>query len=187
MRNIVTNIKSLLEFDKDRLRESILKTAIDFTRLEYDTIKLRSDNVLRKTNQQNAESAYNRLRVISSQIRGMKSRELADQKQIDMYLVEIYKKYSIPFACIVFVLIGAPLGVMTRKGSFGIAAGMSLGFFLLYWACLIGGEKLADREFVSPFISMWFANIIIGITGVYLTLKQSLNFSYNKLLLIFKK
>jgi lipopolysaccharide export system permease protein len=91
------------------------------------------------------------------------------RRQTDQYLVEIHKKYSIPAACIVFVLVGAPLGVITRRGGFGIAASMSLGFFVLYWACLIGGEKLADRGIVSPFIGMWIANIIIGALGLYLT------------------
>ncbi|MBP1654215.1 MAG: permease YjgP/YjgQ family protein [Bacteroidetes bacterium] len=91
------------------------------------------------------------------------------RRQTNQYLVEIHKKYSIPAACIVFVLIGAPLGVITRRGGFGIAASMSLGFFVLYWSCLIGGEKLADRGIVSPFTGMWIANIIIGLLGVYLT------------------
>jgi lipopolysaccharide export system permease protein len=95
------------------------------------------------------------------------------EKQIDTYEVEIYKKYSIPFACIVFTLLGAPLGYRVRKGGFGIAAGLSLLFFLLYWACLIGGEKLADRTIVSPFLGMWIANIIIGCLGLYLMLRSS--------------
>lgn len=94
-------------------------------------------------------------------------------KQINSYDVEIYKKYSIPFACIVFVLVGAPLGYRVRKGGFGIAAGMSLFFFLLYWACLIGGEKLADRGIVSAFTGMWIADIIIGCLGLYLIFKSS--------------
>jgi lipopolysaccharide export system permease protein len=46
---------------------------------------------------------------------------------------------------------------------------MSLGFFVLYWSFLIGGEKLADRGIVSPFTGMWMANILIGLLGVYLT------------------
>jgi lipopolysaccharide export system permease protein len=87
--------------------------------------------------------------------------------------VEIYKKYSIPFACIVFALIGAPLGYKVRRGGFGIAAGLSLFFFLVYWASLIGGEKLADRGFLSPFLGMWLVNIILGIFGLYLMLKSS--------------
>ncbi len=91
------------------------------------------------------------------------------ERQIDQYWVEIHKKYSIPAACVVFVLVGLPLGVMARRGGFGIAATLSLGFFILYWACLIGGEKLADRAILSPFWGMWIANIIIGVVGIYLT------------------
>jgi len=94
-------------------------------------------------------------------------------KQIGSYEVEIFKKYSIPFACVVFVLVGAPLGYRVKKGGFGIAAGLSLFFFLLYWVCLIGGEKLADRGIVSPFMGMWIANIIIGCLGLYLMFKSS--------------
>ncbi len=99
-----------------------------------------------------------------------------DEQQTDRFLVEIYKKFSIPVACLVFVLIGAPLGMMARRGGFGMGAGLSLGFFLFYWACLIGGEKLADRGELSPFWGMWIANIILGIMGVILvwrTAKES--------------
>ncbi|MBN1406261.1 MAG: LptF/LptG family permease [Calditrichaceae bacterium] len=91
------------------------------------------------------------------------------KKNINRYEVEIYKKISIPFASIVFVLIGAPLGVMSRKGSMGVAISISIGFFLLYWAFLIGGEDLADRRFVTPFLAMWSPNIIVGIGGLYLS------------------
>jgi lipopolysaccharide export system permease protein len=94
-------------------------------------------------------------------------------KQIDSYDVEIFKKYSIPFACVVFVLVGAPLGYRVKRGGFGIAAGFSLLFFLLYWISLIGGEKLADRGLVTPFMGMWIANILIGIFGLYLMFKST--------------
>lgn len=94
-----------------------------------------------------------------------------NQEQIDTFLVEIYKKYSIPFACIVFIFLGAPLGTMARKGTFGIAATLSLGFFLLYWSCLIGGEKLAVRGLLAPWLGMWVANIILIVVGVYLTVR----------------
>ncbi len=95
------------------------------------------------------------------------------KKQMDNYWVEIYKKYSLPFACIVFVLIGAPVGTMMRKGGFGMAAGISLLFFLIYWAFLIGGEKLADRDLLSPFWGIWSANIFLGALGIYLTIKTA--------------
>ncbi len=71
----------------------------------------------------------------------------------------------------VFVLIGVPLGIMSRRGGFGAAATLSLGFFLIYWAFLIGGEKLADRDIVEPFVGMWSANILLGLLGIYLTIR----------------
>jgi len=94
-------------------------------------------------------------------------------REIEKYEVEIYKKYALPVACIVFVLIGAPLGIMVRKGGFGTAASVSLSFFLLYWAFLIGGEKLAERDVFSPFIGMWAANILLFVMGILLTIKTN--------------
>ncbi|MEO8664186.1 MAG: LptF/LptG family permease [Ignavibacteria bacterium] len=122
------------------------------------------------------DTLNNFIRVLVNKKNDLKNSRIMFQqidKQIDSYDVEIYKKYSIPFACVVFILVGAPLGYRVRRGGFGIAAGLSLLFFLMYWACLIGGEKLADRALVSPFIGMWIANIIIGCFGLYLMFKSS--------------
>ncbi len=96
-----------------------------------------------------------------------------NKKEMNRYWVEIHKKYAIPVACIVFILIGAPLGTMTRRGGLGIAAGVSLVFFLIYWAFLIGGEKLADRGMFSPFWGMWSANVFLGLFGIYLMIKAA--------------
>jgi lipopolysaccharide export system permease protein len=44
---------------------------------------------------------------------------------------------------------------------------------LIYWAFLIGGEKLAERGFFSPFIGMWAANFLLGFLGIVLTIKTN--------------
>ena len=95
----------------------------------------------------------------------------SQRERIAEYEVEIYKKYAIPFACFIFVFIGCPLGIITRGGNFGISASITLSFYILYWAFLIGGEKLADRGYATPMLSMWLGNIIIGIAGIILTWK----------------
>jgi len=92
------------------------------------------------------------------------------QKSQNKYAVEIHKKFSLPIACILFVLVGAPLGTLTRKGGFIVAISMGFGFFLIYYIFLIGGEELADRNRVSPFVGMWAPNFLLLITGIYLTL-----------------
>jgi len=93
------------------------------------------------------------------------------KKSIDRDLVEVHKKYSIPAVCIVFVLVGSPLGILARKRGWAAAAGFSIGFFLLYWAFLIGGESLADRQKISPFWGMWSPNILVGGLGIFLVLR----------------
>lgn len=90
------------------------------------------------------------------------------RKRMDQFRVEIHKKFSIPFACIVFVLVGAPLGMRARRG--GVTVGfLSVAFFLFYYLCLIGGEQLADRGFVAPWLAMWLPNVALGLLGAHFT------------------
>jgi len=90
-------------------------------------------------------------------------------QRINEFEVEIHKKFSIPAACLVFVLVGAPLGVRIRRRGTAVSVGISLVFFWIYWMFLIGGEELADRGFISPVVSMWSPNVVFGLLGVYLT------------------
>lgn len=103
------------------------------------------------------------------------------KKSINRYLVEIHKKFSIPFACIVFILLGAPLGIMTKRGNFGIAAMISTVILTFYWISLIQGEKLADRLFVTPFIGMWSFNIVFSLIGIILLIRLVTEFRISDL------
>nr|MBC8415562.1 LptF/LptG family permease [Candidatus Cloacimonadota bacterium] len=90
------------------------------------------------------------------------------EADIRKYEVEVHKKYAIAFACLIFVLIGAPVGMMTKTTGVGMAFSVSAFVFLIYYGCLTLGEELADKGVVSPFLAMWIANIIFSIIGVYL-------------------
>jgi lipopolysaccharide export system permease protein len=98
-------------------------------------------------------------------------------RQVNRYEVEIHKKYSIPFACIIFVLIGSPIALRMGRSGMNTAIALSIFVFLVYYVCLIGGEKLADRRFVSPIVAMWSPNIVFGVGALWLirytTLEQS--------------
>lgn len=91
-------------------------------------------------------------------------------KSSNKYEVELHKKFSLPAACILFVMTGASLGVLFRKGGFTIAVGLSFGFFLIYYILMIVGEDLADRNIVSPVIGVWSPNAILLIISMYLIL-----------------
>ncbi|NMC42658.1 MAG: YjgP/YjgQ family permease [candidate division Zixibacteria bacterium] len=104
------------------------------------------------------------LRIIAREAEGIGTQ----QKLIGEFMVEVHKKYSIPVACVIFALVGAPLGIVAKRGGMGLSIGISLGLFVLYWAFLIGGEDLADRGIITPFWAMWSANILLTATGLYL-------------------
>jgi lipopolysaccharide export system permease protein len=95
------------------------------------------------------------------------------QRTINSLRVEVHKKYSIPVACIVFALIGCPLGVMARRSDLAVSGGIGLFFFLFYWACLIGGEELADRGYIPAFWAMWTPNFVVGFAGLYLLFRTA--------------
>ncbi len=82
--------------------------------------------------------------------------------------VEVHKKFALPVACIVFVLIGAPIGMRVRRAGPAVAF-VSIGFFLFYYVCLIGGEELANRLLLPAWLSMWLANLVLGVIGLDLT------------------
>ncbi len=101
--------------------------------------------------------------------------------RIAEYWVEIYKKFSIPIACVIFVLLGAPIGMYVKRGNLGIPALIGVGFLVFYWISLIQGEKLADRQFISPFTGMWFSDILLGIVGAYLVIRTCTSFKISNL------
>jgi lipopolysaccharide export system permease protein len=94
------------------------------------------------------------------------------QKRTAALQVEFWKKISIPFASLVFVLLGVPLGIISRRGGAGVSISISMGVFLVYWICLISGETLADRLLLSPFWAMWTPNALFLILGLWLLLVQ---------------
>ncbi|TKJ41287.1 hypothetical protein CEE37_06375 [candidate division LCP-89 bacterium B3_LCP] len=119
------------------------------------------------------ESGYRSDRELSAQamwaqVKEMRADPVKNRRRINSFMVEIHKKYSIPVACLVFVLIGAPLGVRVRRGGLGVATGLSVVFFLIYWAFLIGGEDLADRSIITPAMAMWLPNVLMGLVGIVL-------------------
>jgi lipopolysaccharide export system permease protein len=94
------------------------------------------------------------------------------RRRLDSLEVEVQKKFSIPAACLVFVLVGAPLGMRARRSGISVAF-LSILFFVFYYLCLAGGEELADRELLSPWFAMWAPNIVIGAIGLVLTLQAA--------------
>jgi len=88
------------------------------------------------------------------------------------YGVEIQKKFSLAAACIVFVLVGAPIALRFPRGGVGLVIGVSFVVFAVYYIGLIGGESLANHNIISPFWAMWADNILFLAVGLVLVARM---------------
>jgi lipopolysaccharide export system permease protein len=97
------------------------------------------------------------------------SARMRDSRQVmNRYDVEIQKKFALAFACIVFVMIGAPIALRFPRGGVGLVIGASVGIFALYYIGLVGGEALADRLIMGPFLAMWLTNLLFLVIAALL-------------------
>ncbi len=90
------------------------------------------------------------------------------ERTANQLAVEIHKKFALAFACVVFVLLGAPIALRFPRGGVGLVIGVSLAVFAVYYMGLIAGEPLGDRGTVAPWLAIWSANIVFSIAGVFL-------------------
>jgi lipopolysaccharide export system permease protein len=93
---------------------------------------------------------------------------LGQDRMLLRYLLEYYKKFSIPFGALSFVLLSVSLGLLAKKS--GQTVGFILGLLIsvLYWALLLGGQTMGARLGYSPFWCIWFPNILAVSSGLIL-------------------
>jgi lipopolysaccharide export system permease protein len=107
----------------------------------------------------------------AAQIEVMKARVHDSEITMSRYETEIQKKFALAAACIVFVLLGAPIGIRFPRGGVGLVIGVSILVFALYYVGLIVGEDLADKLILNPVIAMWMANALFTVVGVLLLIR----------------
>jgi LPS export ABC transporter permease LptF/LPS export ABC transporter permease LptG len=84
------------------------------------------------------------------------------------FLVELHKKYAIPTACLVFAVVGVPLGIRAHRGGRWAAFVVLLPVVLFYYVFLTLGEQLGDRQRIPAWVAMWTPNLVVGGLGLYL-------------------
>jgi len=105
---------------------------------------------------------------LTAELEAARSVAVSRLEERNAFDVEIQKKFSIAVACMVFILIGAPVALRFPRGGVGLVIGVSLGVFALYYVGLIAGEDLADKNIVPPFAAMWVTNAALTVVGVVL-------------------
>jgi lipopolysaccharide export system permease protein len=82
--------------------------------------------------------------------------------------VELWSKISLPFACLIFVLIGAPLAVTPSRSGKSIGMGLSIVIIFVYYIIMAMGRALGEGGKLTPLLGAWLPNIVIGSIGLFL-------------------
>jgi len=87
--------------------------------------------------------------------------------------VEAHKRFAFPFACIIFGLIGVPLGIQPRRSGKSYGFIFSIAIILAYYISITASEILAVRHTIPAFLAGWAPNLLFGCLGIYLLVKTA--------------
>ena len=95
----------------------------------------------------------------------------ADRETIRRHGIEMQKKFTLSFACLIFFFIGAPLGAIIRKGGLGTPLVISVILFIVYYIIDNTGYKMARDGKLEVWMGMWLSSAILLPLGVFFTYK----------------
>ncbi|MBA7652125.1 hypothetical protein ES703_59954 [subsurface metagenome] len=148
----------------EKIRRSLYELAME---VRYQKDQLRSQGKLSSSGPKN-------LSRILADYEKNKRLKVSD-RNLRLYKLEYYKKYSIPISCLIFIIFAFPVGLFARKSGRSVGFGIGLFMSALYWGLLFMGHSLGIRLELAPFIAMWMPNftiILIGGIMLYFRLRR---------------
>jgi lipopolysaccharide export system permease protein len=110
-----------------------------------------------------------RLEELSARAAEMQSEGLSAHAPI----MEMHKKFSVPFACFVFAVMGMALGASHRKDGKLASFVLGIGVIFIYYVIMFTSEALAKGHWVPAWIAMWLPNIFLGGAGLFLLISRA--------------
>ena len=104
-----------------------------------------------------------------------------EQRSLPTYdaKVELSKKFAIPFACLLFGILGAPLGIHSSRAGKAGSFATSIMVIILYYMGLIFAQNMGKSGEVEPYSSIWVPNIIIFCVIIYTSYKMQKDIPFN--------
>jgi LPS export ABC transporter permease LptF len=148
---LTSNSLSIIDFTNGNLELLLSESKIEY-------------NVADKTN----PSEMNSIELYRMLKSGEKNKSNINDRDIILFWIKLFEKTSIPFSCLAFVFIGAPVGISYRRSARGIGFGISLIIFFIYYISSMLGQSFALKGAISPFLGVWYPNFIILAAGIIL-------------------
>ena len=134
----------------------------------YRLVEFRSYDLNINLNQASQAVNRNELDMSLAELRANLASGRFDAKMMRDMRLEYHRRFSLPFACLIFALVGMPLGIQNQRS--GKAAGftVSIGLLLCYYIVLSAGKALGEKGLLSPLLAAWAPNILFVTLGIYL-------------------
>jgi len=98
---------------------------------------------------------------------------IKDKSLLNVVLMELHEKFSIPFACLSLGLLAFPLGVQSASLRRSSGFGFGICFFLLYYFLLAIGWSAGEKGDYPPILGMWLPNVIMGGVGIFFLIRNA--------------
>jgi LPS export ABC transporter permease LptF len=140
----------------------------NFYKLNFKTYFMNLDLAEMK-GKQKIEKKYKEMTIkeLSARIAALKKEQINPAPLV----IQIHEKLTLAFSCIIFILMGAPLAIITRRREKSINIGIAMLIIVIYYPLFIGCEALGIQGYLNPALAMWIPNIIFGTVGTFLTVK----------------
>lgn len=112
--------------------------------------------------------AQSKLRSKQQNLEGQQSFMETMEQDMNKYLIEFHRKFSLTVAIVILFFVGAPLGAIIRKGGFGAPVVIAALIFMVYFILITIGDGLANSGSISPFLGMWFSSMALAPIAIWL-------------------
>ncbi len=174
------DVKNTLELLKDvKTQRTNLNNEINNKEGEY----IRNQELFRETaystyyqNNRSSNSNKNNLRGLDNYLNSMDTlkSDKPNTYSLNRRKIDFYDKFSLPLACIIFVIFGAPIGIYSKRA--GYAFGFIVGLMLcgIYWFFYYGMIVMGKKMILPPFLSVFLPNIVFFVIGIIILIKRLL-------------
>lgn len=134
----------------------------------YRLIEFQDYDLSINLGQATRDIARNELDMSFDELRAHIAAGRVDVKVLRDMQLEFHRRFSLPFACFVFALVGVPLGIQNQRSGKAAGFSVSIGVLLVYYIVLSAGKTLGERGLVHPAAAVWAPNLLFLALGIYL-------------------
>jgi lipopolysaccharide export system permease protein len=93
-------------------------------------------------------------------------------RSYNSFLMELHKRIAIPFACVLFALLGTPFAVTRGRSGKGLGLGAGVLIIFFYYMFLLVLERVGKSGVIPPALAMWIPNILFFFAGAFTLVKR---------------